>query len=124
MMSPIDPRHSAWLQRLVETVSAVGYAIVAPVFDEPFLGTVRAAMYRVQRRIIAEVGQASLDRAGELGVLRLMLKYDPVFFRFLEHDEMLAVIDAVLDSTAVMHLQNGFILPSFPPVLLATALRG
>ena len=114
-MSAIDPRQTSWLQRVVETVSRVGYAIVAPVFDESFLDAVREAMYRVQRLLIAEVGQARLDRAGELGVLRLMLKYDPLFFRFLEHDEMLAVIDAVLDSTAVMHLQNGFILPFFPP---------
>jgi ectoine hydroxylase-related dioxygenase (phytanoyl-CoA dioxygenase family) len=72
-------------------------------------------MYRVQRSIIEEIGQHRLDRAGELGVLRLMLKYDPLFFRFLEQEELLAVVDAVLDSTAVLHLQNGFILPSFSP---------
>jgi ectoine hydroxylase-related dioxygenase (phytanoyl-CoA dioxygenase family) len=113
-MSAINPRHTSWLPRLVETVSRAGYAIVAPVFDESFLDAVREAMYRAQRSIIADIGQPRLDRAGELGVLRLMLKYDPLFLRFLEHDDMLAVVDAVLDSTAVMHLQNGFILPSFP----------
>ena len=69
-MFAIDPRQTSWLQRVVETVSRVGYAIVAPVFDESFLDAVREAMYRVQRLLIAEVGQARLDRAGELGVLR------------------------------------------------------
>jgi hypothetical protein len=40
-------------------------------------------MYRAQEAIHAEVGQEKLDRAGELGVLRLMLKYEPWFFSLL-----------------------------------------
>jgi ectoine hydroxylase-related dioxygenase (phytanoyl-CoA dioxygenase family) len=114
-MSLINARHPSWLPQVVEEVSRVGYAIVAAVFDPSFLDATREAMYRVQRSIAAEIGQDRLDRAGELGVLRLMLKYDPLFFRFLEQDELLAVVDAVLEPTAVLHLQNGFILPSFAP---------
>src|SRR5262249_12135988 len=49
------------------------------------------------------------------GVLRLMMKYAPHFFRFLEIPEVLAVVDATVSPTAIMHLQNGFILPSFSP---------
>jgi ectoine hydroxylase-related dioxygenase (phytanoyl-CoA dioxygenase family) len=43
-----------------------------------------------------------------------MLKYDGYFYRFLELPEVLAVVDATVSETAVLHLQNGFILPSFP----------
>jgi ectoine hydroxylase-related dioxygenase (phytanoyl-CoA dioxygenase family) len=50
-----------------------------------------------------------------LGVLRLMLKYEPHFFKFLEIPEVLAIIDGTVSTTAIMHLQNGFILPSLPP---------
>jgi len=70
-------------------------------------------MYRTQKKIVEEVRHDRLERAGELGVLRLMLKFEPVFFSFLELPELLAIIDATVSSAAIMHLQNGFILPSF-----------
>jgi ectoine hydroxylase-related dioxygenase (phytanoyl-CoA dioxygenase family) len=70
-------------------------------------------MYRAQSAIRREVGDERLRRAGEIGVLRLMLKYEPHFLRFLEIPELLAVVDATVSETAIMHLQNGFILPSF-----------
>jgi ectoine hydroxylase-related dioxygenase (phytanoyl-CoA dioxygenase family) len=72
----------------------------------------RAQMYEVQEKILAEVGIDRLNAAGELGVLRLMMKYSAHFFQFLEIPEILSVIDATVSSTAIMHLQNGFILPS------------
>jgi ectoine hydroxylase-related dioxygenase (phytanoyl-CoA dioxygenase family) len=61
------------------------------------------------------VGKERLRRAGELGVLRIMLKFDPVFIRLLEIPEVLAIVDASVSPTAILHLQNGFILPTFPP---------
>jgi ectoine hydroxylase-related dioxygenase (phytanoyl-CoA dioxygenase family) len=54
-----------------------------------------------------------LQRAGELGVLRLVCKYDQVFLDLLALPEILAVVDAAVSPTAILHLQNGFILPSF-----------
>jgi ectoine hydroxylase-related dioxygenase (phytanoyl-CoA dioxygenase family) len=71
-------------------------------------------MYRAQQAIGSEVGQESLERAGELGVLRLMLAFDDHFFQLLELPEVLAVVDSALTETAILHLQNGLILPSFP----------
>jgi ectoine hydroxylase-related dioxygenase (phytanoyl-CoA dioxygenase family) len=41
-----------------------------------------------------------------------MMKYDAHFFRFLEIAELLMLVDATVSDTAIMHLQNGFILPS------------
>jgi ectoine hydroxylase-related dioxygenase (phytanoyl-CoA dioxygenase family) len=96
----------------LEQVRTAGYAVVESVLSESFLNTTREAMYRVQEAIWREVGQERLSRAHESGVLRLMLKYDPHFFKFLELPEVLAVIDGSVSNTAIMHLQNGFILPS------------
>jgi ectoine hydroxylase-related dioxygenase (phytanoyl-CoA dioxygenase family) len=70
-------------------------------------------MYEVQSRIRADVGEQRLARAGELGVLRLMLAYSDHFFRLLELPELLAVVDATVSETAILHLQNGLILPAF-----------
>jgi len=69
-------------------------------------------MYRAQEKILSDVGKERLDRAGEVGVLRLMMKYDRHFFKFLEIPELLEIIDNTVSNTAIMHLQNGFILPS------------
>jgi ectoine hydroxylase-related dioxygenase (phytanoyl-CoA dioxygenase family) len=101
------------LTQVVESLRYVGYAVVEDVLDASFVEQTRAAMYATQKAIIADVGRERLERAGELGVLRLMCKFDRFFLRFLEIPELLEVVDATVSGTAVMHLQNGFILPSF-----------
>jgi ectoine hydroxylase-related dioxygenase (phytanoyl-CoA dioxygenase family) len=68
-------------------------------------------MYAVAAQIRAAVGSARLERAGELGVLRLMLAYDESFCELLELPEVLRLVDATVSATAILHLQNGLILP-------------
>ena len=101
-----------WLPEALESLRDVGYAVVEDVLDPLFLDATRSAMYCTQRRILEDVGPERLERAGEVGVLRLMLRYDEHFFRMLEIEEMLAVVDATVSPTAVLHLQNGFVLPT------------
>jgi ectoine hydroxylase-related dioxygenase (phytanoyl-CoA dioxygenase family) len=69
-------------------------------------------MYAVQTRIRAEIGQERLDHAGELGVLRIMPRYDESLLALLELEAVLAIVDRVVSPTAILHLQNGLILPS------------
>jgi ectoine hydroxylase-related dioxygenase (phytanoyl-CoA dioxygenase family) len=102
-----------WLSKTVETMHALGYAAVGGVLDATTLRRIRDAMYGAQKAIMAEVGEERLKRAGELGVLRLVAKYDQVFLDLLALPELLAVVDATISNTAILHLQNGFILPSF-----------
>jgi len=108
-------RDADWLDRALLRVEDAGFAVVEDMLDRAFIDACRGAMYRVQRAIAGDIGQDRLERAGELGVLRLMLKYDPLFYQFLEIPGMLAVVDRTVSDTAILHLQNGFILPSFPP---------
>jgi ectoine hydroxylase-related dioxygenase (phytanoyl-CoA dioxygenase family) len=110
LYSKTDP---SWKSRALNALLAEGYCVVQDVLDDGFLEATRAAMYRAQEAIRRDVGDERLRRAGEIGVLRLMLKYEPHFLRFLEIPELLAVVDATVSETAIMHLQNGFILPSF-----------
>lgn len=69
----------------------------------------------MQERISDDVGASRLERAGELGVLRLMARHDPHLLGFLELRELLAIVDATVSDTSILHLQNGFVLPSLPP---------
>jgi ectoine hydroxylase-related dioxygenase (phytanoyl-CoA dioxygenase family) len=104
-----------WLVRTVESVRRDGCMIVEGVVDVDMLRETRERTYAVQTRLHEDVGKERLTRAGELGVLRNMLKHDDFFFRYLELPEMLQVVDATVSNTAILHLQNGFVLPSFPP---------
>ena len=104
---------SNWKSVALEYLEDLGFVVVEDVMSLEFIEETRSAMYEVQRQIKLEVGAEKLRRAGELGVLRLMMKYHDHFYRFLEIPEMLSMIDATLTSTAILHVQNGFILPPF-----------
>ncbi len=108
----VDCRRADWLPSVAEAVREEGYCVVENVLGAALIEELRAVMYRVQERIAAEVGAERLRRAGELGVLRLMMKFEPACLKLLEVPEMLAVVDHHLGATAILHLQNGFILPS------------
>lgn len=110
----LSARQGDWLPKARERLSRDGFAVVADAVDPALLAATPAAMYRVRDRIEEEIGADRLARAGELGVLRLMMRYDPLFRRYLELPAVLAVVDATVSETAILHLQNGFILPSLP----------
>jgi ectoine hydroxylase-related dioxygenase (phytanoyl-CoA dioxygenase family) len=109
----LDPKRTPdWLEHVLEGLRHVGFAVVTNVLEPSFIERARDAMYRVQEKISAELGEERLNRAGEIGVLRLMPKYDPYFLRFIEVPELLSVVDRTVSETAILHTQNGFILPS------------
>jgi ectoine hydroxylase-related dioxygenase (phytanoyl-CoA dioxygenase family) len=110
MLSCKEP---AWLSYSLEALDRSGYAIVTDVLDDAFLQRSRDAMYGARDRILEEVGAERLKRAGEIGTLRLLFNYDRHFFEYLEIPELLQMVDAALGKTAILHTQNGFILPSF-----------
>jgi ectoine hydroxylase-related dioxygenase (phytanoyl-CoA dioxygenase family) len=99
-----------WLRRTLQALRYTGAAVVTGVLCTDLLARVRAAMYRAREKVLEEVGQERLDRAGEVGVMRVMLDCDPVFLELLSLPELLAVVDGTVSDTAVLHLQNGFIL--------------
>jgi len=101
-----------WLSLVLGSLKYLGCAVVTDVLRDSRLTEIQAAMYRVEKIIRDTVGVERLARAGEMGVLRIMMKHDPIFLSLLEIPELLAVVDKTVSSTAILHLQNGFILPS------------
>ena len=108
----VDANDGDWLERCLVGLSIVGCVVVEGVVKEDLLSRTRDAMYHVQEQIHAEIGKDRLERAGELGVLRLMLRFDSTFLEFLALPEVLAVVDATVSDTAILHVQNGLLLPS------------
>jgi ectoine hydroxylase-related dioxygenase (phytanoyl-CoA dioxygenase family) len=107
-------RDPDWLPKTVEGLRQLGYALVEGVFDAGEVEETRGRMYDVQQAIRDDIGSERLERAGELGVLRLMAAYDEHFLSLQEVPELLEIVDATVSPTAILHLQNGFILPRQP----------
>lgn len=106
-----------WLGTTLDALKYSGAGIVTDVLSPELLQRIRAAMYEAQARTLEEVGQERLDRAREVGVMRSMLNCDPVFAELLELPEILAIVDDTVSDTAIMHLQNGLILPPYDGAL-------
>jgi ectoine hydroxylase-related dioxygenase (phytanoyl-CoA dioxygenase family) len=104
-------RHANWLEQALAALEYNGFSIVEGVLDDAMIAETCEALYAVQGRIVAEVGEERLARAGELGVLRLMLEFEPHFFKLLELEPVLTVVDSTVSETAILHLQNGLVLP-------------
>jgi ectoine hydroxylase-related dioxygenase (phytanoyl-CoA dioxygenase family) len=113
ILTRTSAKRHGWLEPALESLRLAGCAIVEDVLAADECERTRDALYSVQERIHGEVGIERLERAGELGVLRLMLRYHDHFFKLLDLQEVLALVDATVSDTAILHLQNGLILPSF-----------
>lgn len=112
-VTTVDCRRPGWRDEVLASLQSDGACVVEGMLAEPLLTELRHAMYRAQEAIRREVGAERLAAAGELGVLRLMLKFEPLFYRLFEIPSLLQIVDATVSPTAIVHLQNGFILPSF-----------
>jgi ectoine hydroxylase-related dioxygenase (phytanoyl-CoA dioxygenase family) len=111
MLTTSSRTNPEWLADIKEALRYAGGAILTDVLSPELLDRIRTGMYKAQARILEEIGQERLDRAREVGVMRVMLDCDPVFMELLALPELLAIVDAMVSDTAIMHLQNGLILP-------------
>jgi ectoine hydroxylase-related dioxygenase (phytanoyl-CoA dioxygenase family) len=112
LTSRFSARRPAWIGETLRSLRHDGYAVVEDVVPADLLARTRDAMYAVQARIRDEIGQERLERAGELGVLRIMPCLDESLLALIELEPVLAIVDRVVSPTAILHLQNGLILPS------------
>jgi ectoine hydroxylase-related dioxygenase (phytanoyl-CoA dioxygenase family) len=110
MLSISSSTHPEWLPTTLEALRCAGCAVVTDVLTPELIARARPAMYEAQAQIRADIGQQRLDRAGEIGVVRVMPRYDPFFLKLMALPEMLALVDGTVSDTAVMHLQTGLIL--------------
>jgi len=101
-----------WLALTLDSLRCVGYALVGDVLGDDEIKAAKSALHRIRPMITEEVGLERLKRANEEGVFRLPMKFDPLFFKFMQIPEVLEIVDHTVSSTATLHLQNGFIFPS------------
>ncbi len=89
----------------------MGCAVVEGAIDAETLQTARKGLYEGLESVRASVGVETMTRAGELGVVRAPMLSNPVFFSLLDHPRIIEIVNAALSPSAILHLQNGFVLP-------------
>jgi ectoine hydroxylase-related dioxygenase (phytanoyl-CoA dioxygenase family) len=99
----------------VEALRSDGCVIVEDVIDEALREQIREGLHLGLADVQTTVGAEALARAGELGVVRAPMLAHPAFFRLLEIPAILDIVDAFLSPSAILHLQNGFVLPAAQP---------
>jgi ectoine hydroxylase-related dioxygenase (phytanoyl-CoA dioxygenase family) len=106
---------AGWEEVAKEKLVQQGFVLVESGLSDSRLADIKERMYLVQKKIHKEIGLDRLTRAGEIGVLRNMFKYDAELLRLLELPVIRTVSEKFLSPTSVLHLQNGFILPPASP---------
>jgi ectoine hydroxylase-related dioxygenase (phytanoyl-CoA dioxygenase family) len=111
----VSAEQPGYLDPVMAALREDGCAVVANVVDADTRALVRQGLYAGLELARERVGDAALRRSGELGVIRAPMLASDVFFRLLEIPAILDVVDAALAPTAILHLQNGFVLPPAAP---------
>ena len=111
-LSSLLPHNENLLSEALESLNDVGYVILPNLLSQQETKLGIEALYNVQTKILSEVSLERLRRADEEGVFRLPMKFDPIFYRYLEQPNILALVDATVSNTSILHLQNGFIFPA------------
>ncbi len=101
-----------WVTLLKQNIRDLGYVILEDILSPSVTEIIRSKLYSAQEKFIAEIGVDKLRAANEYGNLRIIMKYEPYFFSLFEHPVVLSILDEILGNTAILHLQNGMILPS------------
>ena len=73
-----------WLSQSYEIVSQLGFCLLTNVFDHAFCDKGIAALDNSYSKIIKEIGLDRLGRAGEVGVCRAPMSYDPFSLSYLK----------------------------------------
>lgn len=112
MLQRYSASEDSWNTAALDALRSDGCVVITDVFSETFLEELRAALYRARDGILSQIGAKRLEKAGELGVVRLPFLFDHAFYRLLEVPEVLKTVDTTVGETSTLHLMNGFVLPS------------
>lgn len=113
MIEIISSLEEDWLPRVMTALAVDGVVVLTDVMRESECKVVLDAALDVQAIIRGEIGSDRLKNAGEIGVVRMPLKYSDAFITILDNDVVNHVVDQILGPSAICHLINAILLPPF-----------
>jgi ectoine hydroxylase-related dioxygenase (phytanoyl-CoA dioxygenase family) len=102
------------LPAILEALRFQGYAVVEDLLPGEMLEELRKRLPPAFEAFKQAVPAERLAASGERGIVRLPMLFDSYFLKLLELPQLLAILDATVGSTAIMHLQNAFLTPPRP----------
>jgi ectoine hydroxylase-related dioxygenase (phytanoyl-CoA dioxygenase family) len=108
----VDPRSPHWLAEALALLTEVGLAIVLDVVTPEDRERTHIGVSRVREAQRVDVASTRLEAALARGDrdLRMLPRYDPFFFTFLECPQQLAILDAFLSPTAILRFQQASVI--------------
>ncbi len=111
-MIPVIDKNSP--NRIVEMQSAIdshGVFAMESVLDADQIDYYQNALFDVEKKMIADIGESKFLQARMNGdnALRLMMKYNPAFYKMLEIPLLVETVHHLLSDMAIVKFQNGFI---------------
>ena len=103
------------LNNIQNLITNEGFCVVENVIDIQSCEFGIEALKSSYKQIETLIGQDRLNLAGEVGVVRAPMAFDPYFFTLLENKTIQTISENIIDNTSILHLQNGFIFPKYNP---------
>lgn len=112
VIASVDSRETSSIDQVIKHLTVDGVVCMPNIFDDRQIESLRQATYTAFRAIEKHVGTQKLVAAGEVGVVRCPMKFDDAFFIPFANGLITAVVERILGSGVICHLQNAFVFPS------------
>lgn len=103
-----SPRPAGWQETAAELIEEYGFVILKQVFSASMVQQAAEAIYRVRDKTAELVGRQRFTQVVKDGhnELRMPFLFDPLFYSFLEIDEVVSLLDLILGETAILRFFN------------------
>lgn len=105
-----SPAARDWVDSVLEDLACRGYSVVEKILTEEECSMWAQRLDRLNDSQIARYGKARLAALGEGGTIRGPLHDDERFMGLVRHPAVWPVIERVIGSSAILHLQNGIVV--------------
>ena len=103
---------STSFESALEKLRVQGYIVLRDVLSSDACADLAGRIDAALRRELDQFGEARLRELREFGQVRSPCAFDPVFLSLLLHPHVMPYIEATIEKTAILHLQNAIV--TFP----------
>lgn len=98
-------KQADWLELTVESLNKYGIAVLDGVVDLDLCKSAVQLIPEIRQKIHAKFGSETLNERDDFAVNRLLMNFDPLFLKFIEHKEANQVVDQYISPKAILRGQ-------------------
>lgn len=98
------------VEKNLESLNRDGYFIIQSAINLDMVEQLSQAIDKVWDNQLKEFGFDLLEKIGDVGQVRTMMEYDPIFFDLVRHPCIFPYVEYTVGPTSILHLQNGIFL--------------